>query len=116
MDQRGSSLLESVLAVALLGIVAVVLLAAFSTGSLASRESQSSVGAEQLALSQVEYMKGLPYQTPPASYATVTPTPDYTITASAVAAESDGNVSLVTIAVSLNGQPYLTLQTYKVNR
>ena len=116
MDQRGSGLLESVLAVAILGAVAVVLLAAFSTSSLASRESQASVGAEQLALSQVEYMKGLPYQTPPASYATVTPTPNYAITTSAVAAESDGNVSLVTITVSLNGQPYLTLETYKVNR
>ncbi|MDO8531134.1 MAG: type II secretion system protein [Dehalococcoidia bacterium] len=116
MDQRGSSLLESVLAVALLGIVAVVLLAGLSSGSLATREAQSSVGAEQMALSQVEYMKGLPYQAPPASYATVTPSPDYTLTASAVSAESDNNVSLVTITVSLNGQPYVTLQTYKTNR
>lgn len=116
-DQRGTGLLETVLAVAILGTAAAAILAGLSTGLLAIHEAQEKVNVEQIARSQIEYLKTLPYLAPPASYATVaSPSPDFAVTAAAVQAEGDDRISLVTITVYRDAQPVLALETYKTNR
>lgn len=116
-SQQGAGLLETVLAVAILGTAAVAMGAGLSTGLLAIREAQEQATVEQIARSQAEYLKTLPYLVPPASYATVaSPASDFTLTASAAQAEGDDRLSLVTITVYRNGQPVATVETYKTDR
>ena len=73
--EEGVGLVETLIAVAILGLALTTLLSAVSTGSLATSRSEERVTAENMARSQLEYTKSLPYQPPPASYAAVTPSP-----------------------------------------
>jgi len=60
--EKGFSLLEVMLAIALLGIVAVAFLGAMATGSRAIFIADERATAESLARSQMEYVKNLPYE------------------------------------------------------
>lgn len=60
-EQRGITLTETLVALALLGIIAVGLLNGLSTSSKAVIISQENVAAESLASSQVEYIKTQDY-------------------------------------------------------
>jgi prepilin-type N-terminal cleavage/methylation domain-containing protein len=59
--QKGFTLLEVIIAIALLGVVAVAILSGLSTGSRAILVADERATAESLARSQMEYMKNLPY-------------------------------------------------------
>jgi Tfp pilus assembly protein PilV len=72
----GVGLVEALVAVAILGIALTALLSAVSTGSMAVSRTEERVTAENLARSQLEYVKSQPYQLLPATYALITPSPD----------------------------------------
>jgi len=59
--QRGISLIETLIGLALLGIIAVAFLNGLSTTSRGVMISQESVAAESLAKSQIERIKAQPY-------------------------------------------------------
>ena len=76
-SEKGFSLIEVVIAIALLGIVAVALLGGLSTASRAILTADERASAESLARTGMEYVRNqdyslapwtyeLPYQTPPA--------------------------------------------------
>ena len=113
-DERGVGLVESLIAVAIVGIALVVFLAALSTGSMAVGTSKRNVTAENLARSQMEDVKG---QTYAASYSTMTEPEGYdiTITVSDVNGRDQNEIQKITVEVSYEGDA-VTVEDYKVDR
>ena len=124
----GISLIESLTAMAILGIVAILFLTGMSTSSKAIMVSQNRVVVESLAKSQLEYIRNqeydvdnnpplyteLPADDIPANYAV-------TITAERLdpvddGTENDDGLQKITIVVTHNGAPEFTLEGYKMNR
>jgi len=60
-DEKGFSLMEVALAIALLGLVAVAYLGALATGSRAIMIADERATAESLARTQMEYVRQQPY-------------------------------------------------------
>jgi prepilin-type N-terminal cleavage/methylation domain-containing protein len=60
--EKGFSLLEVIIAIALIGIVAVAFLGALATGSKAIFIADERATAESLARSQMEYVKNCDYE------------------------------------------------------
>ena len=123
------TLVETLTALAILGIVAVVFLTGLSVSSSAVMVSQKRVAAESLAKSQSEYIKNSTYDdtnNPPVY--TLDPnltTPDgYSIpppTAERLDPDGDGlgdddGLQKITVTVNRNADLLLTLVDYKVNR
>jgi len=116
--EQGIGLVETLIAVAILGLALTALLSAVSTGSMAVSRTEERVTAENLARSQLEYTKSQPYQPLPASYATVTPSPDdYTVAVTAdVVPGGDSGIEKLTVTVTRNGKELLVVDDYKVDR
>lgn len=108
-------MLESVLTVAMLGIIGMVFLAGLGTALLSGERMSERVTAVRLAESQLEYAKRLPYLAPPASYDTVDVEGPFTVSCNSEMV-GDGNKSKLTATVSRGGRVLLTLEDYKVNR
>jgi type II secretory pathway pseudopilin PulG len=116
--EDGVGLVETLIAVGILGLALTVLLAAVSTGSLAVTRTEERVTAENLARSQLEYTKSQGYLTPPASYLTVTPSPggyDVAVDAASIPGTNSG-IEKITVTVSRDGKTLLVVEDYKVNR
>jgi len=62
-DQGGLGLVESLMAVAILGVAVVAFLMALSAGAIAVREGSQQVVAQGLARTQLEYIKSCSYPT-----------------------------------------------------
>ena len=116
--EEGVGLVETLIAVGILGLTLTVLLAAVSTGSLAVARTEERVVAENLARSQLEYTKSQSYLPPPASYATVTPSPGgYGVAVEAVSIpDTDSAIEKITVTVSRDGETLLQVEDYKVDR
>ncbi len=117
-SEKGVGLVETLIAVAILGLALTALLSAISTGSLASTRSQERVTAENMARSELEYVKSQPYAAPPATYATVTPTAGgYAISAAAAAISgADSAIEKVTVTITRDGRTLFAVEDYKVDR
>ena len=63
-NSRGVTLLEVVIALAILGLVAVAFLSALATASTAIIIADERTTAESLARSELEYVKSQPFSTP----------------------------------------------------
>jgi len=59
--QRGFSLIETTVAIALLAVIVVAILSAFSATTLAARRHQEETTLDRLARSDIEYIKSQPY-------------------------------------------------------
>ncbi len=115
--QDGVGLVETLVAVAILGVTLVTLLAAISTGSIGVAITEERVTAENLARSQLEYTKSQAYLTAPASYATVTPTVGYTVSVEETSIpEGDSSVQKITVTVARDGDTLMTVEDFKVDR
>lgn len=65
---KGQSLIEVLIAIAILGVVAVAFFSALGTNSKAIIIADEQTTAESLARSELEYVKSQPFSTPPWSY------------------------------------------------
>jgi type II secretory pathway pseudopilin PulG len=118
-DEKGLSLVETLVTIAIMGVTLVAFSVALSTGSLAVSESDQEVTAQSLAQSQMEYIKGYPYAPGATTYPTVNTTDNYSISVNVEAIsdpDADANIQKVTANISRNGQVLLTVEDYKVNR
>jgi prepilin-type N-terminal cleavage/methylation domain-containing protein len=117
VEAKGSSLVELLVAIAILGIVAVTFITALSTGSITVNSQGEKVIAQGLANSQIEVIKSAAYDTTGNSYVTVTTPPNYSISISTNSnIYADNNIQKVSVTVAHNSQNILTLEGYKVNR
>lgn len=116
--ERGLGLVEVLVALALVSIAVVGFLSSLYTGARTVDILYERVTAENLARSQIEYIKSQSYLTAPASYQTLPSLPPgfaITTQTSAIAGRDD-NIQKITVTVSRNGKTLLTLEDFKVNR
>ena len=123
----GFSMLEVVIAIALLGIIAVSVLSSLQTAALALISADRRATAESFARTQMEYVRYLPYEGEPAEgppeYGLdpqITPLPpDYSVDTTAIRLDKDGNpndddgIQEITVTVSHDGRVLVTLEDYK---
>ncbi len=107
-NERGFSLIEVLVALALLGIVAAAFLMALSTASRALFVADERATAESLARSQMEYVKMQRYETAPfddvATYDRITEIPaGYSIWS---VDRTGGRVEAITATDSIIGVPW----------
>jgi type II secretory pathway pseudopilin PulG len=130
-DEAGIGLVESLAAVAILGIAGTAFVLSLSTGALAVREGDQEATAQSLARAQMEYVKNYPYQEVPTTYPlvytedeTYNPNPvtlpeGYGISVAVGAipqAGGDTDIQKVTVTISREGENIMTIEDYKVRR
>lgn len=65
----GFSMVEAMVAIALLGVIIVTVVSAFSTVSIATRRHGVTINLDRLTRSEAEYIKSQPYRRKPGAYA-----------------------------------------------
>jgi len=134
-SSRGFTLIEVVVAIALLGTIAIAVLSALSTASLALMTADVRATAESLARSQMEYVKNqgyIDYSDPernPEDYDEIEADP-YTVEVVAEPIDpdtyepypyieeegafyQDDGIQQITVSVSKNEEVVITLEGYK---
>lgn len=125
-DQEGMTLLETLVALAIMGAVAVTFLTALAMTSKAAMISQERVSAESLAQSQTEYVKTLAYDDTnnppeyeidptlviPAGYSLQVNTERIDVDPGSA---GDDGLQKITVVVSRDGNMLFTVISYKRN-
>ncbi len=121
-DERGFSLIETLIAIALLGIIGVAFLSGLSTASKVLFITDERETAKNLAESQMENVKDQVYEyDDPQSYeqpdTPSTDYPDYTISINADPLHpADDGIQKITVVIKHHGKEVITLEGYKVDR
>ena len=115
--EKGFSFIEVVIALAVLGIIAVGFLSGLATASKGLLTTDERETAKNLGEAQMEYVKNQLYQ---ASYSKSTEILNeyegYDVGIDTTALE-DGNIQRITVTVAHQPNPeVITLEDYKVNR
>ena len=133
VDEKGTGLLETLVALAIVSVILTAFLAALSIGTFGVSVVRERVTAENLARAQLEAIKDAPYITGalPISYTsqyTVTTPPAYHIGVDVsywlspifTTEPSDDpdccGMQWITVTVSHNGEPVFRAIDYKLNR
>ena len=141
MSQKGQTLVEVLIAIVILGMVAVPFLTALSVSSRAIMVTDDKAAAESLVRAELEYVKNSPYNftgfsyrlpgTPPpwdpnrtaldSCYATysvnVTGVPINSTTGEALPdPKNDQHIQKITVVVYHQNTSVLTMSTYKTDR
>ena len=126
--QKGQSLIEVLIALAILGVIAVTFLTALTTGSTAIIIADERTTAESLARSELEYVKNSNYdadnnppqyiEDPNLSYPS-----NYSVSIEAIrldphgdGTDNDDGIQQITVDVYHQGNLVLSTSNYKVNR
>jgi type II secretory pathway pseudopilin PulG len=120
--ESGVTLLETVVALAILGTIAVTFLSGLVTSSKAAFTADERATAESLAQNQMEWAQSVNYTDNATQYSSA-PIPtgkDYinysaNITAAPLDTPDDG-IQKITVTVRRSGEPVFTLEGYKVDR
>jgi prepilin-type N-terminal cleavage/methylation domain-containing protein len=113
-SQKGLSLIETIAAVAILGIISVAFLSALATTSNARATNDERTSAKILAESIIENIKTDAYSP---DYTPVIPPEFPGYTAGVITTtERNGNIQKISVTVSHQGHEVLTLESYKVDR
>ncbi len=116
-DQRGLGLVESLVAVAILGVAVVGFVLALSTGTIAVREGEREFIAQNLVQTQLEYTKGYPYDSLATTYPTVAAPEGYTVSVGVSSIpDTDTDIQVITVIISTDTEEILKVEDYKVNR
>jgi prepilin-type N-terminal cleavage/methylation domain-containing protein len=131
-NSKGVGLIEVVIALAILGIVAVAFLGGLATALNATRIADERSVAQTLAQSQMEYIKNCEYESGASpSYEQLDVSspdnPGYTISVDAPPIDSDTGdpldnpgddmgIQKITITIKHHSNEVLTLEDYKVDR
>jgi hypothetical protein len=116
--QRGIGLVETLMAVAILGTAVVTFVAGLATGAVSVRLNDQDATAQRLAQSEMEYIKNSAFSAA-GSYGLITVPANYTVQVTAAAAagtDSGLNIQKITINVLAGGSSIYTLTGYKTNR
>jgi len=117
--QRGSSLLENLVALVIFGVIAVVFLNTIASTALGAATIEGKSTAEILARTQIEDIKSLPYDDSNDYAVTVLPPPGYTIlvnVADVSPVEYPNTLQKITVTVNRGSRGLITLEIFKVNR
>lgn len=120
-NEKGISTLEVLLAIVILGTVAVTFLGSLSTSTQATVITSEQATAESLVRSEAEYVKGYAYQFNTSEYPvdpTLTIPQGWSVpppTVSPVHSNDDG-IQEVTVSAQRQGETVLSITIYKVAR
>ncbi len=120
-SEKGFSLIEVIVALAIIGVVAVGFLSALTSSSRAAASIDVMDTARTLAQGQIEYIKQQPFQATGVYQANDTLTAEYpgysvTIPQASAAAQRDTFIQKITIIVSHAGKEVIRLEDFKVKR
>jgi len=116
-SERGVSLVETLVAVAILGTALVVFMSGLSTGLLATSRNDRLSAAHELARSQMELTKAEPFVAAPHTYPSAAAPAGYAVTSEATDADNGNpSIQLITVEVSKDGTLLYTLEGLKVDR
>jgi len=113
-DQRGVGLVESLVAVAILGVAVVAFVMALSVGTVAVGECNQQIVVQSLMRTQLEYIKSCDYDT---TYSIVGAPGGYDISVEVDSIpDADDEIQKITVTISFEGENILSVEDYKVNR
>ncbi len=129
-NEAGVSLIEAVIALALLGLIAASFLGGLATGSKGTVTADEQATAESLVRSEMEYVKSqayIDYADPGhGSYTLITTPGDYSVEVTAIpldpatglplGPDQDQGMQKITVTAKRNGNSLLTIADYKVDR
>ncbi len=107
--ERGSTLIEILVALGIIAVALTVFLAALQLGLRGVANVQEQTLAASLARSQMESVKAAPW---PGPYPALAAPSGYTVTTTPESGPLPG-LQLITVTVSRHGRPLLTIQGYK---
>ena len=115
--EKGFSFIEIVIALAVLGIIAVAFLSGLATAARGLLITDERETAKNLAEAQMEYVKNYDWSTSYLESAEILDKyPSYDVEIVTTSME-DGNIQKITITVNHQSKPeVITLENYKVNR
>lgn len=117
--ESGMTLLETVVALAILGTIAVTFLSGVTTTSKAAFTVDERATAESLAQSQMEWVQNASYNTTGYFPSTNTTSKDYINYSANITADLLsllGGIQKITVTVKHSDKQVFTLESYKVNR
>ena len=120
--ERGTTLIETVVALAVLGAIAVTFLSGLATTTKAVGLTDEQTTAESLAQSQMEWVKNASYSYNATGYspASIPGGKDYINYSAIIAAESlhdpDDGIQKITVTVKRSDKEVIKLEGYKVDR
>ena len=113
-EQKGTSLLETLLGVAILGTIGSVFISAIFSGYRTSGNLDEDATVERLARNQLEAIKKAPYDiTVPYEYPIVEHPAHYPVSVDVVSVW-DNTRQDITITVSYEGKTLITVDTFRV--
>jgi Tfp pilus assembly protein PilV len=116
-DQNGIGLVETLVAVAILGTSVVAFATALSAGSIAVGEHDGQAIAQGLAQSQLEYTKSYAYSTGATTYPLLAAPEGYSISVGISAVpDTDVDIQKITVTVNRGDEEIIKVEDYKVNR
>ena len=117
---KGFAFIETIVALGLLGIVAVVFLSSIGTAANTTMVNDEQAIAESLARSEIEYIKDCSYQYSATEYPIDTAldiTDGWSVSTTAEALhDPDDGIQKVTVTVQRAGEEKLSALAYKVDR
>jgi type II secretory pathway pseudopilin PulG len=115
--QLGLGLVETLVAVAILGTAVVAFSAGLSAGSIAVGENDVEVVTQGLAQSQIEYTKSYAYDSGAVTYPAITAPAGYSISVGVGSVpDTDSDIQKITVTISHEGETVFQVEDYKVNR
>jgi prepilin-type N-terminal cleavage/methylation domain-containing protein len=111
-DEKGFSLLETMLALALLGIISASFMSGLATTSTARVTADERASSKILAETIIEDIKKQPYDS---SYNVTIPAQFAGYTADVLVTENN-NIQDINVTIMRRGANILKLESYKVNR
>ena len=114
--RRGTSLLEVLLGLGIIGTIAVGFLTAISSGLSGAAVVKTVYTAEGLARTQMEDIKSLPYDDTGSYLLTGSTSGDFTVSITVTDVsppEYPNTLQMITVAVSQGGQQLLAIENYK---
>jgi type II secretory pathway pseudopilin PulG len=120
-DQAGIGLVETLVAIALLGVAMTSFVTDLSAGTIAVKVQNENTTAQGLAQTQMEVIKAAPYDKNGKSYRAVETPEGYDINIAVdPAVDEKGNdkktIQKVSVTILHNGEAIITLEDFKVNR
>ena len=116
-DQGGLGLVETLVAVAILGTAVVAFVTALSAGSIAVGEYDGEAVAQRLAQSQMEYTKSSTFDPGAITYPLLNAPVGYVVSVAVSAVPNAGSdIQKITVTVARDGEEMIKVEDYKMDR